>query len=180
LEFLKSTPKGEAILKPLHLFGGQGIQRISLGDWATEEAALAGLTRLLKEYASPVMVQSFHEEVFRGEVRVFTMDGQPLSWCLKVPAQGQFLANTRWGARLEGYHPSPGLRGHMVQVAEEFARKGAYLLGFDVIGEAITEINLTSPRLLQAPEDPTNYYEVLAQWLLEKIKTYNLPQGVLR
>jgi len=108
------------------------------------------------------LIQPFNPAIYAGEVRVFTGFGQPLAWCLKRPAAGEFLANTRAGATLEAYQPTATEVARVSQVAAALHQHGVFLAGFDLIGGYVSEINLTSPRLLQAADDKVDYYAILA------------------
>lgn len=171
LAFAGTGANGDAILKPLDLFGGRGVRRLKLGgiDGISENEArevlaveTAGGTRLR-------LIQAFDPAVFQGEVRVFCAFGEPLAWCLKRPAPGNYLANTRAGATLEKYQPSALEVERVQRVAAALKKKGVMLIGFDLIGGYVSEINLTSPRLLQAPGDEGRYYDRFAELVLEDL-----------
>jgi glutathione synthase len=171
LAFLKSTCQGDGILKPLTLFGGRGIFRINLNQEDDDESATQKLTEATLDGRSPRLLQAFDSAIYQGEVRVFTAFGQPIAWCLKRPAEGQYLANTSAGATLESYTPTPEEENRVVAVAQSLMREGVALVGFDVIGGYISEINITSPRLLTPPNDQTNYYAQVAKLMAEDIET---------
>ena len=149
LAFAESDARGDAILKPLTLFGGRGVERLEVAVLGRDQA-LARLRDATDEGQRARLIQAFDPAIFSGEVRVFTAFGQPIAWCLKRPAPGQYLANTRMGATLSPYTPTPDEVRRVETVARALATEGAVLLGFDLIGGYVSEINLTSPRLLQA------------------------------
>lgn len=166
LGFIKSHCQGDGISKPLDSFGGRGVMRIDVNTLGEQEAL-----RLLSEHTenkrSLRMVQAFSKEIFKGEVRAFTVGGTPLAWCLKKPASGSYLANTRAGAELLSYKPSAKLVKVITTISRDLWHEhGLAFVGYDIIDEKITEINITSPRLLQGKDDATNYYQQMAQWLM--------------
>ncbi|MEZ4742584.1 MAG: hypothetical protein R3B45_09075 [Bdellovibrionota bacterium] len=161
-EFLETKANGDAILKPLDLFGGKGIIRLQL-SLMSKEQALAILDDATNHSKSPRLIQPFDHRISDGEVRVFTFNGDAISWCLKKPREGHYMANTSEGARLLEYKPDHKMRSMVEEVAKALVDSGIYIAGFDIIGDAISEINVTSPRLLQAAEDQTNYYKEIAK-----------------
>jgi glutathione synthase len=166
LRFLKNEAKGDAVLKPLTLFGGRGVLRLALATHSEAEI----YQTLLEETAKGVdhrLIQPFDKRIFEGEVRVFTAGGKAVSWCLKKPHGDNFLANTRSGATLEPYTPSNEDVHRIESIAKSLLKAGIYFLGFDVIGGLVSEINLTSPRLLQAPGESVEPYDQIAA-MLEK------------
>lgn len=159
--FIEHDAGGDAVLKPLTLFGGRGVTRIRLSEGA--EAARQLLATETAGGQQLRLVQAFDPAIHDGEVRVFTAFGHAIAWCRKKPAPGQFLANTRMGAVLEAYTPSVAEVRRVTRVAKALAREGAVFLGFDLIGGYISEINLTSPRLLHGPDDHSDYYSRIAE-----------------
>ena len=164
LTFIQESCNGDAIIKPLDLYGGRGIFRLNLKE-LNRSKALDQLKEVTQNGSQMRLIQAFNKHIYEGEVRVFTLGGKALSWCLKKPAPGEFLANTGAGATIHPYEPSEHLRSKVERIAQKLNFQGIPLLGFDIIGELVSEINITSPRLLQAPEDTTNYYGKIATWL---------------
>ena len=169
LEFISEKCSGDAVLKPLLLFGGRGVERIELKKLSKSE--ILEMLRLETVNSTVArLVQPFNKAIFAGEVRAFSVGGLPLAWCLKKPAPGNFLANTRAGATLVEYEPTKEEVAMVTDVSTRLLAEGVYLIGFDLIGGALSEINLTSPRLLQAPTDKRNYYETMAKWFIQDCK----------
>jgi glutathione synthase len=169
LRFIKNEARGDAVIKPLSLFGGRGVQRLELSKLG-EQALMKILTHETAEGSSLRLVQPFDPLIAEGEVRAFTMGGKALAWCLKKPAHGEFLANTRAGATLHRWEPTPEVKTRVEKIALDLTRRGAPIVGFDLIGGFVSEINLTSPRLLQAPDDKTNYYAEFARWVASDLR----------
>lgn len=152
-QFVDEQCGGDAIIKPLDQFGGRGVRRITIAE-------LGAL-----EWSHPMVIQPFLPGVQGGEVRVFCAFGRPIAWCLKKPPRGSFMANTAQGATLHRYQPSGSFIDAIETVASYLYHEGLIFVGFDVIDGLISEINVTSPRLLQAPDDSTNYYTILADMM---------------
>jgi glutathione synthase len=163
--FLAEECQGDAVVKPLTLFGGRGVRRVTLGATAggvTRDAARQIMLEETVQGTSLRLIQPFDRKIHDGEVRAFSAFGEPIAWCLKRPAAGQFLANTRMGAVLEEYAPTPQEVERVTRIARTLLAEGVALIGFDLIGGRLSEVNITSPRLLQAPSDKCNYYEKVA------------------
>jgi glutathione synthase len=140
------------VVKPLTLFGGRGVERVLLGQ-DNGVAARVALRKITEEGRAMRLAQPFDPRIHDGEVRVFTAFGEPLAWCLKKPAPGNYLANTRAGAKLSPYEPTAVELERVRRVATQMAKHGVELIGFDLIGGYLSELNITSPRLLLAPGD---------------------------
>lgn len=169
LSFIENDCGGDGIVKPLNLFGGQGVQRVEL-SLLPEKKAKELLFTLTCEEKSPRLIQAFDKAIFDGEVRAFAAFGKAISWCLKKPATGQFLANTAAGASLVPYSPSTSEIFAVEETARELSSHGIHLVGFDIINGFISEMNITSPRLLTAPGDHTDYYGNLADMIIANTK----------
>ena len=164
LRYLKESCKGDGIVKPLHLFGGQKVLRLSTKTLNTSQ-----INQLLKKQTEkqtkPLLIQPFLSDVFAGEVRVFTANGRPISWCLKKPKKGSYLANTSSGADIEEFIPSKRLNNKITQIAVHLLEKGIFFAGFDIIQDKISEINITSPRLLSTKKEISNHFKKIAELL---------------
>lgn len=163
LSFIKEDCGGDAIIKPLDLFGGKGIERLNIAEGPIEE-----ITSKILEHTSHDkelrLIQPFNKHIFEGEIRAFSVAGVPLSYCLKRPSEGSYLANTGSGATLEPYTPTAEVDEMITKVSEELLKYGVFIAGFDIIGGLISEINITSPRLLLSEgENESNYYNKMAE-----------------
>lgn len=172
LDFIKTRCDGDAVIKPLNQYGGRGVRRITLGspEFKTDQAVLDSLLAETEGGHHLRLVQAFDKAIFGGEVRAFYVGGLPLAWCLKKPAPGEFLANTRAGATLHHYTPKAIERERAGAVAVKLRESGVEIVGFDLLGGFVSEINLTSPRLLHAAEDTTPYYQQWAEWCAKDCK----------
>lgn len=165
-EFIKSKCDGDAIVKPLDLFGGRGIFRLNWNE-IKEEQGLKLLQEATQGGQDLRIVQPFDQRIYQGEVRAFAWGGEVHSWSLKKPKEGQFLANTGAGAQVEQYQPSEQLQSQINELSGKLLEKGIYFVGYDIIGDSISEINITSPRLLKAVSDERDYYGSMAKWCFE-------------
>ncbi len=161
MHFIKESANGDAVLKPLTLYGGRGVLRLNLNQ-QKEEQVLQILREETQNGQDLRLLQAFDQRIFQGEVRAFSINGKALSWCLKKPHGDNFLANTRSGATLEAYHPQVDEVAMVETVARALVKEGVYFVGFDIIGNFISEINITSPRLLHGPNDTRDYYKEIA------------------
>lgn len=168
-DFILTECHGDAVIKPLNLFGGRGVERLTAPaktQMNTNPSFLEKIRVLTNNGTAARLIQPFDDAIFTGEVRAFAVGGKPLAWCLKKPAPGNFLANTRAGATLEPYAPSAREVESVTKAAARLLDQGVSLVGFDLIGGFISEVNITSPRLLQAADDKRNYYSDMAHWII--------------
>ena len=131
---------GDGVLKPLDGFGGKGVRRVSPQDF-DEMAELKEL----------MILQPFQPEISQGELRVFAVAGKTISWCLKKPAEGSFLANTSSGATLHPYEPTQDLINMVNTMNKRLLDLGITFVGYDIIGDKVSEINITSCLLYTSP-----------------------------
>jgi glutathione synthase len=158
MEFIRTLNTPQVILKPLDLFGGRGVEKMPTDNLAAIHSKLNSLTQ---DGQVAFMVQPFDPAVSEGEIRAFTAGGETLTWCKKVPAPGNFLANTRAGAKLMPHTPTKAQAAAVSAIAQKMLTLGAFLTGIDLIGDHVSEVNITSPRLLTAePGDLDPYRKV--------------------
>ncbi len=133
---------GDVILKPLDGMGGSGIFRVQPGD-ANRSSILEVLTQ--HEQRS-IMAQRYIPEIVEGDKRVIIIAGEPIPFVLaRIPQEGETRGNLAAG----GSGVAQPLNDHDRSVAEHIGRhlrdRGLLLIGLDMIGRHITEINVTSP-----------------------------------
>ncbi len=136
----------EAVLKPLDGMGGRSIFRASVGD-----ANLNVILETLSEGGSShIMAQRFIPEISQGDKRILLIDGEPVPYCLaRIPQGSEFRGNLAAGGRGEGRALSDRDRWIAAQVGPELKRRGMIFVGLDVIGDYLTEINVTSPTCIR-------------------------------
>ena len=132
---------GDIVLKPLHGHGGSGVVRLRPGD-----GNLGALLELhLASRRDPVVAQAFVPAVSRGDKRILLVDGEPVGAINRVPADGQIRSNLRVGGRAEAVELTARDRELCATIGPELKRRGLIFVGVDVIGDHLTEINVTSP-----------------------------------
>ena len=141
------TEHGEVVLKPLDGMGGRGIFRVKAGDGnlgSMLETLLGG--DLHGQGRQLTIAQQFIPAIGAGDKRILLIDGEPVPYALaRIPQGGEFRGNLAAGGRGQGVPLSGRDRWIAAQVAPELRRRGLRFVGLDVIGEWLTEINITSP-----------------------------------
>ncbi|MGN6283402.1 glutathione synthase [Frateuria sp.] len=141
------TEHGEVVLKPLDGMGGRGIFRVKAGDSNLNsmlETLLAG--GMHGEGRHFTIAQKFIPAISAGDKRILLVDGEPVPYALaRIPQGDEFRGNLAAGGRGEGVPLSERDRWIAAQVGPELRRRGLRFVGLDVIGDYLTEINVTSP-----------------------------------
>jgi len=136
---------GDIILKPLFGNGGAGVFRLRPGD--------ENLNSLLEMYAlvhrEPVMVQRYLPEVRLGDKRIILVEGEPVGAVMRVPPEGEARANLHVGGRAQKTTLTPRERDICAAIGPALRQHGLVFVGIDVIGDYMTEINVTSPTGIQ-------------------------------
>lgn len=131
------------IIKPLHSMGGQGVLTLQEND-LNFHAAIELLTHHGKY---PIMTQRFLPDILQsGDKRILLIDGQPFPYALaRIPAKDDFRGNL--ASRATGIKHELTTREKWLcdQVGSTLKAKGLFFVGLDIIGDFITEINVTSP-----------------------------------
>jgi glutathione synthase len=145
---------GDIILKPLYGNGGAGVFKLTSGDGnlASLFEMFAGISR------EPLIVQKYLPAVARGDKRIILVDGEPIGAINRVPAAGETRSNMHVGGRPEKVALTARDREICAAIGPLLSEKGQIFVGIDVIGDWLTEINVTSPTGLQELErfDGTN------------------------
>ena len=139
---------GDVIVKPLYGNGGAGVFRIT-----PEDRNLASLHEMFTGFSrEPLIVQKFLPAVSKGDKRVILVDGEPVGAINRVPAEGETRSNMHVGGRPE----KVGLTERDLEICAAIGpllkEKGQIFVGIDVIGDWLTEINVTSPTGIQELE----------------------------
>lgn len=133
----------DLILKPLDLFQGYGVEKVAI-----DQNTLATFKRKVKECGGALVAQPFDASVLQGEIRSIYFKGKELGTILKVPPKGQFLANIAQGASFARHELSQELKAECVAICNDLARDGVDWIAFDILGNNISEVNVTCPGLL--------------------------------
>ncbi len=136
----------DIILKPLDAMGGASIFRVREDD-PNISVILETLTELGQRTA---MAQKFIPEISRGDKRILMVDGEPVPYALaRIPAQGETRGNLAAGGRGKGVELSEHDRWICAQTGPQLRERGLMFVGLDVIGDYLTEINVTSPTCIR-------------------------------
>ena len=137
---------GEAVLKTLDGMGGRSIFRARHGDPNTN-VILETLTQGGRHLA---MAQRYIPEIVNGDKRILLVDGEPVDFCLaRIPQGDEFRGNLAAGGRGEGRPLGDRDRWIARQVGPEMKKRGMVFVGLDVIGDYLTEVNVTSPTCIR-------------------------------
>jgi len=132
---------GDIVLKPLYGGGGSGVVRLTADD--------PNLDALLELHAmigrEPVIAQKFIPAVSKGDKRILLIDGEPIGAINRIPAEGQVRSNLARGGRAAAVDLTDRDRELCAIIGPELRRRGLLFVGIDVIGDYLTEINVTSP-----------------------------------
>lgn len=139
---------GDIILKPLYGNGGAGVFRLDPND-----RNLASLHELFTGINNePLIAQKFLPAVSSGDKRVILVDGEPVGAINRVPAAGETRSNMHVGGRPEKVELTERDREICATIGPLLREKGQVFVGIDVIGDWLTEINVTSPTGIQELE----------------------------
>ena len=137
---------GQAVVKPLDGMGGRSIFRVAAGEPNVNvilETITAGGLHL-------AVAQRFIPEIAQGDKRILLVDGEPVDYCLaRIPQGDEFRGNLAAGGRGEGRPLSDRDRWIAARVGPEMRRRGMVFVGLDVIGDYLTEVNVTSPTCIR-------------------------------
>ena len=134
------------VVKPLDGMGGTDIYKLSKGDSDTSDI----LKRITNNESRYIMAQEFLPEIKDGDKRILLINGRPVDYALaRLPAEGSFKGNLAAGAKGVGQPLSDRDRYLCAKIAPTLIEKGLIFVGLDVIGDFITEINVTSPTCIR-------------------------------
>ncbi|NOT83647.1 MAG: glutathione synthase [Methylococcaceae bacterium] len=137
---------GKIILKPLDGMGGTSIFYLQQGD-PNLSVILETMTQYNTRY---VMAQKYLPEIKGGDKRILLVNGEVIPYALaRIPAPGETRGNLAAGGTAEGRPLTPRDRWIAEQVGPTLREKGLVFVGIDVIGDYLTEINVTSPTCVQ-------------------------------
>jgi len=132
---------GDGVIKPLDGCGGQGVVRVRRGD----PNASALLEMATEGGRIPVMAQAYLPAVREGDKRVVVLGGEPIGAVLRVPPPGELRANFATGGSPAAAPITARDREICRRLAPHLDALGLWLVGIDVIGSKLTEVNVTSP-----------------------------------
>lgn len=150
LETLKAfkADHGDIIVKPLYGNGGAGVFKLTRDD-----RNLASLFETFTGFSrEPLIAQQFLPAVSKGDKRVILVDGEPVGAINRVPAEGETRSNMHVGGKPEKVELTERDREICATIGPVLKEKGLIFVGIDVIGDYLTEINVTSPTGIQELE----------------------------
>ena len=148
-EFL--AEHGDIILKPLDGMGGMGIFRLRPDDANIGSI----LETLMLNNTRTIMAQRYIPEIVKGDKRVLVINGKPLPYALaRIPQNGETRGNLAAGGKGVAQDMSARDMEIAETLAPELMRRGIVLAGLDIIGDCLTEVNVTSP---------TGFQEIMKQ-----------------
>ncbi|MGP0150156.1 glutathione synthase [Pseudomonas oryzihabitans] len=155
---------GDVILKPLDGMGGSSVFRHREGD-----PNLSVILETLTAHGTQqIIAQRYLPGIKDGDKRILMIDGQPVDYCLaRIPAQGETRGNLAAGGRGVAQPLSARDREIAATVGPELRKRGLLFVGLDVIGEHLTEINVTSPTCIR--EIDAAYDTRIAERLMDVI-----------
>lgn len=136
---------GRCVLKPIDGHGGEGIFVLERGD-RNLNAIIEISTR---HGAEPVMCQAYLPEARQGDKRILMLEGEPMGAILRVPREDDNRGNIHVGGRVERAELTERDREICALVGPQLVEDGLWFVGLDVIGDSLTEINVTSPTGIQ-------------------------------
>ncbi len=144
----------DIILKPLDGMGGMGIFRVG-----EDGLNLGSITETLNRHGTTtVMVQRYLPEIVQGDKRILVIAGEPVPYCLaRIPQGSEIRGNLAAGGKGVAQPLSASDREIAETLGPVLAARGLLLAGLDVIGDSLTEINVTSPTCFREIADQTGF-----------------------
>ena len=156
---------GEVVLKPLHGAAGSGVVRLKADD--------PNLDALIEIHAmgsrDPLVIQKFIPAVSKGDKRIILIDGEPVGAINRIPAKDQVRSNLRVGGTAAPVELTPRDLEICARIGPALKERGLIFVGIDVIGDWLTEINVTSPTGAQQLKQFTGVDATALMWdVIEK------------
>jgi len=151
---------GDVVLKPLHGAAGSGVVRLKAGDPNLE--ALIEIHAMASR--DPLVIQKFIPAVSAGDKRILLIDGEPVGAINRIPAKDQVRSNLRVGGTAAPVELTARDREICAAIGPTLKARGLIFVGIDVIGDWLTEINVTSPTGAQQLLNFTGVDATAAMW----------------
>ncbi len=143
LDDLRSNGVDQYIFKPLDLYQGIGVKKVTQTDDIEKE-----IDDSLALFKGPIVIQPFVKEVQDGEIRSIFYRSREIGSILKVPPKGDFLANIARGATYHSHSLSEPLLKECQLICDELLKDGIELVAFDILADRVSEVNVTCPGLM--------------------------------
>ena len=156
------------ILKPLYGNGGEGIEKVTKGSLKNKTI----IQRMIKKYKGAIIAQKFIKEISQGDRRIILIDGEYVGSVARIPKKGSIKANFHAGGSAQRSVLAFKDRKICSKLKPYLKKKGLFFTGIDVIGNYLTEINVTSPTGMQEINrlDNTRLEKIFWDKLEKKIK----------
>ncbi len=139
---------GDVVLKPVEDCSGRGLLRLR-GDAPDGGEQIAAFLRDKHGDVRTVIAQRFIPAICHGDKRIYLCDGDVVGLVNRIPAEGKWLGNIHQGARVEACSLNDRERDIVAAVTPYLKQHGLFLVGMDVIGGYLTELNVTSPSAIR-------------------------------
>lgn len=161
------TDRGEAVLKPLWGKGGEGILFLQSGDRNLN--SLVEISTLRGR--EPVMVQTYLPAAKEGDKRIILLDGEPIGAVNRIPSGGEFRGNMAAGGSVAKAEITNRDREICATIAPKLKADGLYFVGIDIIGNYLTEVNVTSPTGVREIDRLNNVRlgKLVIEWLEKRL-----------
>ena len=145
----------DIVIKPLDGMGGAGIFRVKPND-----ANFAAMVEMLSNYGKEsIMAQKFIPDITAGDKRILIINGEPIPYVLaRIPKEGENRGNLAAGGRGVAQPINEHDKTMAKDIAKRLADRGLFLIGLDVIGQYVTEINVTSPTCFVEISEQTDFH----------------------
>jgi glutathione synthase len=155
----------DCIVKPLDGMGGASVFHVKHGDQNLNVI----LETVTHNYQTPCMVQAYIPEISEGDKRIIVLNGEAVDHVVvRMPSGDDFRGNIAVGAKTSVRQINSVERALVKKIGPSLVEKGLYIVGLDVIGDKITEINITSPTCFKHIEQATD--EKVCEKLVEMIE----------
>ena len=134
-----------SVIKPLYGNGGQGIFLLDKKDKNYNQI----IEKFIDEDSVPFIVQKFLPEITKGDKRIILINGEPVAALKRIPKTNEFRSNIHVGGNTKAVKLSKNDRKICSIIKETLINEKLFLAGIDVIGNYLTEINVTSPTCIQ-------------------------------
>lgn len=141
---LKSKNIDQVVLKPVDLFQGEGVVKIPL----QESLVLKKFNEMKSQFHGAIVVQPYIDSVEQGEIRAVFFDSVELGSIIKIPPAGAFLANIAQGATFKAIDLKTKIKDECIRICKLLEKDGVRWAAFDILGDMISEVNITCPGLL--------------------------------
>lgn len=144
----------DIIIKPLDSMGGAGIFRLTSNDYNFNSI----LETIMCNDTKTIMAQKYISQILEGDKRVILINGTPIDYALaRIPIKGEVRANLAAGGKAKIIDLNDNDRNIAINIGKKLKKRGIFFAGLDIIGNYLTEINVTSPTGFQEISKQTKF-----------------------